>query len=134
MTRVHPFDFIAASLTCRQKLFSRGWGDEMLLRHFAQHGSFAQPLAPICIDWSVTGREDGKIQRDGTFTSPLDLLPEQTRTGHIRGWERKGTPAAVVILAASRDEGYKTRESVFRSLVSRGLDLYLLENPFYGLR
>jgi len=39
-----------------------------------------------------------------------------------------------VILAASRDEGYKTRERVFGPLVDRGLDLYLLENPFYGRR
>lgn len=134
MTRVHPFDFIAASLTCWQKLFSRGWGDEMLLRHLAQHASFGQPLDPICVDWSVTGRENGKLQRDGTFTSPLDLLPEDARTGHIRAWSREGNNAACVILAASRDEGYRTRERVFRSLVFRGLDLYLLENPFYGLR
>lgn len=134
MTRVHPFDLIAASLTCRQKLFSRGWGDETLLRHLAQNASFAQSLDPIRIDWSVTGREDGNIQRDGTFTSPLDLLPAEARTGHIRAWSRKGNTAACVILAASRDEGYKTRERVFRSLLSRGLDLYLLENPFYGLR
>jgi len=134
MTQVHPFDFIAATLTCRQKLFSQGWGDEKLLRYLAQHATFAQPLGPISVSWSIAGREDGKVQRDGTFTSPLDLLPEQARTGHIRAWSRKGNTAACVILAASRDEGYKTRERVFSSLLSRGLDLYLLENPFYGLR
>ena len=134
MTRVHPFDFIAASLTCWQKLFSRGWGDEMLLRHLARHASFGEPLKPIRVDWSVSGRENGKIQRDGKFTSPLDLLPGAARTGHIRAWSGKGNTSACVILAASRDEGYKTRERVFRCLVSRGLDLYLLENPFYGLR
>jgi len=106
----------------------------MLLRHLAQHASFAQPVDPISVDWSVTGREDGKIQRDGTFASPLHLLPEEARTAHIRAWSRKGNTAACVILAASRDEGYKTRERAFGSLVSRGLDLYLLENPFYGLR
>jgi pimeloyl-ACP methyl ester carboxylesterase len=39
-----------------------------------------------------------------------------------------------VILAASRDEGYKMRERIFGALVNRGLDLYLLENPFYGRR
>jgi hypothetical protein len=38
------------------------------------------------------------------------------------------------MLAASRDEGYWIRERVFGSLVSRGIDLYLLENPYYGLR
>src|ERR1700747_2898114 len=111
--RVHPFDFIAASLTCWQKLFSQGWGDERLLSHLFEHASFAQPLTPICIDWSVTGHQDGRVQRDGTFKSPLDLLPTAARTVHVRAWLRAGNTAACVILAASRDEGYKAREGVF---------------------
>jgi pimeloyl-ACP methyl ester carboxylesterase len=36
--------------------------------------------------------------------------------------------------AASRDEGYTTRERIFGALAARGLDLYFLENPFYGQR
>jgi Alpha/beta hydrolase domain containing 18 len=134
MARVHPFDVIAASLTCRQKLFSQGWGDEALLRHLAEHASFAQALDPISVDWSATAKQNGKIQRDGTFHSPLDLLPTEARTAHVRAWSKQGNTSACVILAASRDEGYKTRERVFGPLVSRGLDLYFLENPFYGRR
>jgi pimeloyl-ACP methyl ester carboxylesterase len=38
------------------------------------------------------------------------------------------------MLAASRDEGFAIRERVFGPLVARGIDLYFLENPFYGLR
>jgi pimeloyl-ACP methyl ester carboxylesterase len=38
------------------------------------------------------------------------------------------------MLAASRDEGYRVRQRVFGSLVARGVDLFFLENPFYGLR
>jgi len=38
------------------------------------------------------------------------------------------------MLAASRDEGYGIRERVFGPLTGLGIDLYLLENPFYGLR
>ena len=132
--RVHPFDVMAAALTCWQKLFSRGWGDEELLSHLVQQASFAQPLAPISVDWSVTGRQDGKVQRDGRFESPLDLLPAETRTAHVRAWTKRGNTAACVILAASRDEGYKTRERVFGPLASQGIDVYLLENPFYGRR
>jgi hypothetical protein len=133
-TRVHPLDVMAAWLTCRQKLFSRGWGDEKLLGHLLRNASFARPIAPISVDWSVTGGQDGEIRRDGTFMSPLDLLPVEARTVHVRAWSKTGNSAACVILAASRDEGYKTRERVFRSLIHRGLDLYLLENPFYGRR
>jgi pimeloyl-ACP methyl ester carboxylesterase len=132
--RIHPLDVLAAWLTCRQKLFSRGWGDEKLLSHLIQNASFGQPLEPISVNWCVTGGHDGQIRRDGTFASPLDLLPTGARTAHVRAWSKDGNAAACVILAASRDEGYKTRERVFRSLVSRGLDLYLLENPFYGRR
>jgi hypothetical protein len=33
-----------------------------------------------------------------------------------------------------RDEGYQVRERVFGPLIARGIDLYFMENPFYGLR
>lgn len=131
---VHPLDVVTAWLTCRQKLFSAGWGDEILLGHLLRPTSFSEPLRPICVEWSVAEGQGSKIQRDGRFTSPLELLPEGARTVHIRAWSKTGNSAACVILAASRDEGYKTRENVFGSLVARGLDLYLLENPFYGRR
>jgi hypothetical protein len=135
----HPLDVVAASLTCRQKLFSRGWGDESLLKDLFHRGSFAYPPGPISIDWSVgnwsnNDHQTGARQRDGTFLSPLDLLPPNARTVHVRAWLKTGNAAACVVLAASRDEGYKTRERVFGSLVDRGIDLYFLENPFYGRR
>ena len=133
-TGTHPLDVVAACLTSRQKLFSRGWGDEKLLSHLLRNASFAQPIPPISVQWSVVGGHDGQVQRDGTFISPLNLLPVAAGTVHVRAWSAAGNSAACVILAASRDEGYKTRERVFRSLVSRGIDLYLLENPFYGRR
>src|SRR5580704_109229 len=113
--RIHPLDVLAACLTCRRKLFSRGWGDEKLLSHLIQNASFGQPLAPISVNWCVTGDHDGQIRRDGTFASPLDLLPTGARTAHVRAWSKDGNAAACVILAASRDEGYKTRERVFWS-------------------
>ncbi len=131
---VHPLDVVAAWLTCRDKLFSRGWGDESLLTDLVQRASFAHPPGFISIDWSDPVRRAGTIRRDGTFISPLDLLPPATRTVHVRAWFKPGNTAACVILAASRDEGYKMRERTFGALIDRGLDLYLLENPFYGRR
>jgi hypothetical protein len=74
------------------------------------------------------------VRRDGTFASPLLLLPTETRTVHVRVWVREGNCAACVILAASRDEGYQPREHVFGPLVKRGIDLYFLVSPFYGRR
>jgi predicted alpha/beta hydrolase family esterase len=52
----------------------------------------------------------------------------------VRAWERAGNRTACVILAASRDEGYKVRERVFGPLLERGMDLYFLENAYYGMR
>jgi hypothetical protein len=40
----------------------------------------------------------------------------------------------VVVLAGSRDAGYRLRTGLFGALVPAGVDLYLLENPLYGLR
>ena len=48
--------------------------------------------------------------------------------------DKRGNPAACVVLAASRDEGYWIRELVFLPLTARGIDLFLLESPYYGLR
>jgi len=62
------------------------------------------------------------------------LLPKEASSAHVRAWTREGNSAAVVILAASRDEGYQVRERVFGPLTARGIDLYFMENPFYGLR
>lgn len=131
---VHPLDVFAAWLTCGSKLFSQGWGDESLLTDLLERSSFAHPPAPILVDWSVGASANNKIRRGGTFTSPLGSLPKEARTVHVRSWSQAGNAAACVILAASRDEGYKMRERIFGALVNQGLDLYLPENPFYGLR
>jgi pimeloyl-ACP methyl ester carboxylesterase len=131
---VHPLDVFAAWLTCGSKLFSRGWGDESLLAELLERGSFARPPGPISVEWSTAEGADKKVQRDGTFTSPLSALPKEASTVHVRAWSQAGNTAAWVILAASRDEGYKMRERIFGALVRQGLDLYFPENPFYGLR
>ena len=135
---VHPLDVCTAWLMCGSKLFSRGWGDESLLADFSERTSlrtsFAHPLGPISVDWSIGAATNKKIRRDGTFISPLSSLPKKVRTVHVRAWSQVGNTAACVILAASRDEGYKMRERIFGALVKQGLDLYLPENPFYGRR
>lgn len=131
---VHPLDVVAAWLTCGSKLFSQGWGDESLLTDVSERTSFAHSPGPIRVAWSAGPSANKKIRRDGTFTSPLSALPKEARTAHVRAWSQAGNTAACVILAASRDEGYKMRERIFGALVNQGLDLYLPENPFYGLR
>ncbi len=115
-------------------MFSRGWGEEWLLEELSTRVSYHDPPNPISVDWVVTTKRGGVTRRDGTFTSPLDLLPAETRTVHLRAWLREGNRAACVVLAASRDEAYQPREHVFGPLVDRGLDLYFMVSPFYGRR
>ena len=115
-------------------MFSQGWGDEAFLE--AMTGSdphdFTPP--PIAIQWHSSRQRDHLTCRDGTFASPVEMLPVEARKVHVRSWTRDGHEAACLILAGSRDEGYGVRERVFGPLTNRGLDLYLTENPFYGFR
>ena len=133
-SRLHPFDVCVAWLSARSKLFSSGWGDEQLLARIADLRAHIDAVSLPAINWYSSARRRDLHVLDGCFVSPLDLLPKQTAVAHVRAWEHPGNDTACVILAASRDEGYKVRERVFGSLVRRGLNLYLLENAYYGLR
>jgi Alpha/beta hydrolase domain containing 18 len=134
VTQAHPLDLLIAGVSRGSKLFSCGWGEEELLRELSTHVSYSDPPAPISLAWHSTHKRSRIVRRDGTFASPLLLLPKETRTVHVRAWLREGNLAACVILAASRDEGYQPREHVFGPLVGQGLDLYFLVSPFYGRR
>jgi alpha-beta hydrolase superfamily lysophospholipase len=134
ITGAHPIDVAVAWLARRSKLFSRGWGDESLLADLSQQFSFADALPPIYVHWQSVGKRRGTELHDGTFASPLTILPAETGTAHVRACSAEGNTSACVILAASRDEGYVARKHIFGPLVRRGIDLYLLENPFYGRR
>jgi pimeloyl-ACP methyl ester carboxylesterase len=130
----HPLDLAVAWLSRRSKLFAHGWGDETLFARLSDRLSYFDPPRQITLNWNAGYKRRGTTRRDGTFLSPLELLPEHTRTVHVRAWTRAEHIAACVILAASRDQGFRLREHIFGGLIARGLDLYFLENPFYGSR
>jgi pimeloyl-ACP methyl ester carboxylesterase len=130
----HPLDVAVALLSRRSKLFSHGWGDEELFARLTNRASYFDPPSPIAVDWSTGHKRRGVTRRDGTFLSPLELLPEHTRTVHVRACTRPKNTSACVILAGSRDEGFRAREYIFGELIGRDLDLYFMENPFYGRR
>lgn len=130
----HPLDRAIAWWSRNSHLFSRGWGEEARLCEFSDRERYFAPTSPIAIEWAspAIGRE--RSRRDGRFLSPLAELPPAVATAHVRAWTRAENPAACVVLAASRDEGYWIREQVFLPLTARGIDLFLLESPYYGLR
>lgn len=130
----HPLDRAVAWLSRNSRMFSRGWGDETVLAEFSQRAHYLEAPPPISVSWQAEWQGRNEVCRDGTFPSPLRMLPAPVATVHLRARTRKGNTAACVMLAASRDEGYAIRERVFGPLVARGIDLYFLENPYYGLR
>jgi len=130
----HPLDRAVAWLSRGSRMFSRGWGDEAVLAEFSSRGRYLEAPSPIEVEWHAQRARGKGICRDGKFPSPLCALPETVATVHVREWSRTGNETACVMLAASRDEGYWIRERVFGPLTERGIDLYFLENPYYGLR
>ncbi len=134
LATAHPLDLLIALASRWSKLFSQGWGDESLLATLSSRVTYHDPPSSISITWGPTCERAGVMRRDGAFSSPLSLLPKEASTAHVRAWTSTGNSAAAVILAASRDEGYQVRERVFGPLIQRGIDLYFMENPFYGLR
>jgi len=134
IARAHVLDLLVALLSRRSKLFSPGWGDEALLARLRGQVSPADSLGEISVTWQLIDQRLGITRRNGAFPSPLAKLPAEARTVHLRAWTREGSRHACVIPAGSHDEGYKIRERVFGSLLERGVDLYFLENPYYGVR
>ena len=134
LSQTHPLDTLIAWLSSFSKLFSQGWGDELLLAHLSPVVSHVDLSVPIHVRWISQKARNGLIVNDGIFESPFGGLPPQVCTVHVRAWKQPGHKAACVILAASRDEGYAIRERVFGSLVERDIDLYFVETPFYGRR
>ena len=132
--KTHPVDVAVAWASRRSKMFARGWGDEAVMAEFSDRSRYLVKPAPVRIEWKATRRRGSDACRDGTFASPLTALPDAVKTVHVRALTREGSNSACVMLAASRDEGYWIRERVFGPLTGRGIDLYLVENPYYGLR
>ncbi len=105
-----------------------------MLAEFSQRDRYLTAPGSVAIAWTAERVLGGRASRDGTFRSPLPELPQAVATAQVRAWSRAGNAAACVVLAASRDEGYSVRERVFGPLTELGIDLYLLENPYYGHR
>jgi pimeloyl-ACP methyl ester carboxylesterase len=123
-----------AWLSRNSRLFSRGWGDEEMLSDSSARRRYLASPERIAIQWDIERREGDSRVRDGCFRSPVDALPEAAAMACVRALTQSGNGAACVVLAASRDEGYWVRKQLFGALNGRGIDLYFLENPFYGLR
>ncbi len=129
-------DFAVATLLRGQRMFSKGWGDEEVLRRLVEQPLFDQPPRLPEITWRPARVRKNKhvSASDGTFASPYTDLPEFVSLAHVRLLKKPGNERAVVIIAGSREEGYGLRQSIYAPLVDSGIDVLLLESPFYGAR
>jgi pimeloyl-ACP methyl ester carboxylesterase len=123
-----------AWLSRNSRMFARGWGDESMLAEYSVRERYLAAPARVAVQWGPARNSNRCCVKDGCFPSPLELLPDSVAMAHVRSWSSAGNETACVVLAASRDEGYWIRERAFGALCARGIDLYFLENPFYGLR
>lgn len=133
--RKHPLDAFVASLASHS-LFNDGWGDEGTLAGATLLGSLVSSVVPLDVSWEAEQSVGRRRYRDGAFVSPWVTLPPEVRRGRVRWLSSARGPSrdACVVLASSRDEGFRLRTWVFAPLVDEGVDLFLLENPFYGTR
>ncbi len=132
----HPVDFAVAALLRGQRMFSKGWGDEEVLRRLEEQPLFDQPPCLPEITWRPGRARKSRhgMVRDGTFASPYTDLPEFVSLAHVRLISAPGNQRAVVGIAGSREEGYGLRQAIYGPLVRAGTDVLLLESPFYGVR
>ncbi len=132
----HWLDRAYVRLTRPGSFFEDGWGGEARVDELAT-SPFALDAAPPRITWGRAREVGGRVERDGTFVSPLAAaLPAESRVAHVRLLTpaRGRVDAAVVMLGATGDVGPARRTRLAAPLVREGLAALVLENPYYGPR
>ncbi len=117
--------------------FSAGWGDDAWLEAALANGPGFATAPPAKIDWFRTRIVRGLEVSDGTFESPRrDVLLDEVAHVVVRRVRVPGVrrERAFVVLAGSREEGFRLRHWVWDRAVRRHADAYFLENPYYGRR
>ena len=116
-------------------MFFGGWGDAKTLVSIENGVSRMAGADAVTVQWETPRRRSGVEVIDGRFLSPrVDLvLPDESLTAHVRWW-KGGGERLLVVMAGSGEQGYFVREQVWAPLSRAGVDVMLLENPYYGVR
>jgi hypothetical protein len=132
---MHWLDRLSIRLLRRAPVFADGWGE---LTQFEARGDAlrAPHEAPkLEFTWAEPHRERGLLVQDGTAPSPCVGLPKALQTMHVR---RILTPRParrrVLVPPSWGDAGYGARMWLTGALVARGLEPWLLEGAYFGLR
>jgi dienelactone hydrolase len=131
---MHWADRLYAAWVGRPRFFADGWGDpdapDAIARHFASVG----PPAAVRPELGTARREGTITVREGTFASPAEDLPAESRTARFELRVPDRARGAVLLLGSTGDEGYARRRRIAGPLAADGLATLILENPYYGAR
>lgn len=129
----HVVDVLYGAISARDRLYPGGWGDASGITRLV--ATWPPPPASVELRWQTPRTERGLTVVDGTFDSPVVGLPAEARRATVRRLSGdRATRGTCLLLAGSREEGFDQRTAIHRSLVREGIDLVLLESPFYGSR
>jgi hypothetical protein len=137
---MHWMDKVARRLTARRpRFFEEGWGASALLERLSRGPQgFALPeLHEVTL--SAPRREGRVLTQEGRFPSPAAVGPLPAASAEARFQlllpAKAGPPPPVCLfLASSGDHGFGLRRFMASSLLSQGLGVVMLENPYYGSR
>ena len=137
---LHRLDDLAAMLISRPRLFQGGWGSETYLNQILLHDDHFGEPPDVTPQWGPQYVVSPKVMgRKGTFRSPgfTGPLPPESETAYVEWLYPKTTsepPPTYILFAATHEEGFRRRRSIFLPLVREGYGAIILENPFYGRR
>jgi len=132
---LHLIDRVAAGVMRVPRLVPRffpdGWGDRDAFEFHRRERRDPPPASKVEVEWLPNPTQPGRML--GTFTSPSEALPAPARRARVL-WMGAHHHRQVVLLAASNDHTWRTREAVASHLLNLGIGSVILENPYYGAR
>lgn len=135
MTTVHWLDRLSVRWLKRQPIFAEGWGELAPLETFGERLKTPSPGTGLKFEWGPIRRERALSVQDGTAHSPAEILPSSLRTVHVR---RILTPLPLkrrlIVPPSWGDAGYGPRMWLAGALVARGIEVWLLEGAYFGVR
>jgi hypothetical protein len=128
---VHWLDVAYLMFTRRVRMFHHGWGDIDPVLEVARPLLHRHAPPPLTLSWKPLGPSLSL----GTAPSPCVLLEGRSRELQVLRISPKTAPRARVVLPPSwGDEGFNQRRFGFGALLADGVELWLLEGPFFGGR
>ena len=118
-----------------RRVFREGWGDPDDLAWFREVARTTPPIADVPISVLPSSIDGDTVVTDIEFGSPVDRLPDRTRRARARIITTpSATERVTLLMAAWNDHDYRTRMTLAKLLLERGIGVAMLENPFYGDR